>query len=375
MDFVIGLPKSKNNYDALIVIVEKFTKAVKLIPGTTKYTAIDWAKAYFRHVYPSWGLPQVIISDRDAKFTSDFWSYLFRRASVRLGITAAYHPAADGQTERINAIIETMLRCLLFQLPDDTIWDELLPDVEHFLFTSKSETTGKTPFELLYGVEARSEFIPQGDFRFDSADDFIKERERIRAEAADATQYAQSRMAFYFDQKHKPVEMKNKVYIRLTRKPGHNGYKADGSTVFSPLKIGPFPIKRRIGNLAYELELPPDLSIHPVISVIHLEQAPEDEWDRPVTTTIPEEVHQIRLPFEIDQVIDKKPRPIQQGSKRKIWYYLVKYKTTNQTTWQPAAIVSTQCPALVAEFEDKTSPPTQRTTPQRPDDQSNQDQP
>ena len=67
-----------------------------------------------------------------------------------------------------------MLRCMLYQLPDDTIWDELLPDVEHFLITSKSETTGKSPFELVYGVEARSELIPQGEFRYDSADDFIK---------------------------------------------------------------------------------------------------------------------------------------------------------------------------------------------------------
>lgn len=64
---------------------------------------------------------------------------------------------------------------MLYQLPDDTIWDELLPDVEHFLITSKRETTGKPPFEyyIVYGVEARSELILQGEFRYDSADDFI----------------------------------------------------------------------------------------------------------------------------------------------------------------------------------------------------------
>jgi hypothetical protein len=78
-------------------------------------------------------------------------------------------------------------------------------------------------------------------------------------------------MAFYFDRKHKPIELKNYVYIRLTRKLGHIGYLLEGSTCLSLVKMGPFRIIRRVGNLIYELDLPSNLHIHLVISVVHLE--------------------------------------------------------------------------------------------------------
>ena len=97
----------------MMVIVDKFSKAVRIAPGKSTYTAIDWAKLFFADTIKEWGFPQVLISDRDAKFTSEFWTWVFKRAKVKLGITAAYHPSAAGQTERFNTAIETMLRCLL----------------------------------------------------------------------------------------------------------------------------------------------------------------------------------------------------------------------------------------------------------------------
>jgi hypothetical protein len=68
-------------------------------------------------------------------------------------------------------------------------------------------------------------------------------------------------MAFYFDKKRKIVELKNKVYIHLTRKSGHNGYKMEGSTVFLLVKMGPFPIKKD-----EQAKPPPELRLHPIIT-------------------------------------------------------------------------------------------------------------
>jgi hypothetical protein len=99
IDFITSLPKSAKDYDATLVVVDEFTKAVELLHSKTVYTAIDWAKRFFKRVFSSLGLPQAIISDRDSKFTSELWVYLFKRASVRLGITKVFHPAADGQSE------------------------------------------------------------------------------------------------------------------------------------------------------------------------------------------------------------------------------------------------------------------------------------
>ena len=52
MDAVTGLPCSKNDSDAILVEVDKFTKAVRLLPGKTVYTAVDWAKHFFQTVWP-----------------------------------------------------------------------------------------------------------------------------------------------------------------------------------------------------------------------------------------------------------------------------------------------------------------------------------
>ncbi|EED12068.1 hypothetical protein TSTA_001390 [Talaromyces stipitatus ATCC 10500] len=106
----------------------------------------------------------------------------------------------------------------------------------------------------------------------------------------------------------------------------------EGASCLSPMKMGPFPIKRRVGNLAYKIDLPLGLHIHPIISVIHLEQAPKDEWERSIITTILQDVHQIRLPFKVKEILDKKVMPIQSGSKRKIWFYLIKYKDVRNTS-------------------------------------------
>lgn len=75
----------------------------------------EWADRAFDIVFSTWGLPQSIISDQDPKFTSEFWQAIFRRANTRLGITSAYHPNADGQSEKSNDTVKITLRCLLTQ--------------------------------------------------------------------------------------------------------------------------------------------------------------------------------------------------------------------------------------------------------------------
>src|SRR5437764_6159232 len=82
-------------------------------------------------VYSKFGLPGAIISDRDPKFTSQFWKDLFKRTGVRLALTAAYHPSADGQSERTNQTVETALRCLIADSANErpiSEWDEELPE-------------------------------------------------------------------------------------------------------------------------------------------------------------------------------------------------------------------------------------------------------
>ena len=149
----MALPVSNTGNDALLTVTDKFSKYIKLIPGKTTFTAKDWATKYFTYIFKNWGSPQTVISDHDPKFTGDFWQEVFRTAKVHLALTTAYHPQADGQSERTNQTVETALRCLLVSQPGSWNWEELLPEVEYALNTSTNTTTNETPFKLLYGIE------------------------------------------------------------------------------------------------------------------------------------------------------------------------------------------------------------------------------
>ena len=128
---------------------------------------------------------------------------------MRLALTTAYYPAANGQSERINQSVETALRYLITDATNDravTDWDELLPDVEFALNTSISATTGQSPFFLLYGIHPRSPtpMLVSTDTP-DDAEQFSQDRQSIRQEAADAIKLAQARIAKYYDKKYTPM--------------------------------------------------------------------------------------------------------------------------------------------------------------------------
>jgi hypothetical protein len=109
LDYVTALPTTKDGNDALLVVVDRLTKRVRLIPTTTKVTAKGTADLIFAHVFALFGLPKVITSDRDARFTSDVWTQLFARLGTKLQFTTAYHPRGrpDRARQQDNASTPT----------------------------------------------------------------------------------------------------------------------------------------------------------------------------------------------------------------------------------------------------------------------------
>ena len=99
MDFITQLPITKDGFDAIVVFVDTFSKMVHFVPTRTTATAPDTARIFFDHVFKLHGLPQSIISDQDAKFTSCFWKSLFNTLGTKLAMSTAFHPQTDGQTE------------------------------------------------------------------------------------------------------------------------------------------------------------------------------------------------------------------------------------------------------------------------------------
>jgi len=278
MDWIVALPEVPE--DALLTTTCKATKRVALTPGFTTWTAQEWAAAWLTTLeIRDWSYPLQIISDRDPKFTSDFFTAMAKALHIKMCTTTAYHPQADGQSERTNQTVEIALRYNVTSHPDGK-WTDCLPHLQATLNNSRNQTTGYTPNELLRGFNSNLdslhalEDLPPADYE--------KLRGRLRAEAQDAVAWANAGMKARYDSKHKPLSFKegDQVMLRL-----HHGYKILGheNRKLSHQREGPFRVKRKAGNLAYELELPPNYKIHPVVSVLQLEKLPQepDPFERP----------------------------------------------------------------------------------------------
>lgn len=127
LDFIEGLPKS-GKFDTILVVIDKFTKFAKFVPLSHPFSALTVAQAFLTNVYEVFGMPKVIISDRDRIFTSTLWQELFKLSDVKLNMSSSYHPKTDGQTERLNQCVEAYLRCAVHACP--TKWSQWLPQAQ-----------------------------------------------------------------------------------------------------------------------------------------------------------------------------------------------------------------------------------------------------
>ena len=96
MDFVMGLPKTKQGFDSVFFIVEKFSKMAHFVPWKSTYDASHIAHIFFKELVIIHGLPQIIVSNRDVKFQGHFWRTLFKKLGTNLTYSLAYHPQKDG---------------------------------------------------------------------------------------------------------------------------------------------------------------------------------------------------------------------------------------------------------------------------------------
>jgi ribonuclease HI len=125
MDLITGLPRTKSGYDSIWVVVDRLTKVAHFIPVKTTYTSAKLADIYMKRIVCLHGVPKSIVSDRGTQFTSHFWKQLHESLGMRLEFSTAFHPQTDGQTERVNQILEDMLRACA--LDYGTSWDDNFP--------------------------------------------------------------------------------------------------------------------------------------------------------------------------------------------------------------------------------------------------------
>ena len=149
MDFVVGLPTTLQRHDCIMVVVDKLTKSAHFIPIKSTFDAPAVVRVFLREVIRLHGVPRKIISDRDPWFSSRFWRSLQQSLGTQLSFSTSYHPETDGQTERVNQVMEDMLR--MYVMDQQTQWEKYLPLVEFAYNNSYDSSIGATPYEILYG--------------------------------------------------------------------------------------------------------------------------------------------------------------------------------------------------------------------------------
>jgi hypothetical protein len=154
IEFIVVLPRTRSGYDSIWVIMDQLTKVAHVIPVKITYSGPQLAELYMSRIVCLHGVPKKIVFDRGTQFTSKFWERLHETLDTQLRFSSAYHPQTDGQTERVNQILEDMLRACALQYGRS--WDKSLPYAKFSYNNSHQESLKMSPVEMLYGRRCRT---------------------------------------------------------------------------------------------------------------------------------------------------------------------------------------------------------------------------
>ena len=150
MNLITGFPSS-DGYDAILTIVDHgCSRAAIFLPCRTTISGPQIAQKYFQHVYPWFGIPDKVISDRDPRFTSYFGRGLAKELGITQNISTAFHPQTDGLTERTNQWLEQYLRLVTAHQED---WSKWLPLATAVHNNSLNAMLKATPHQLIMGID------------------------------------------------------------------------------------------------------------------------------------------------------------------------------------------------------------------------------
>ena len=244
------LPRS-NGMDAIVVIMDQFTKIIRLKATTTSILSEGITKIYRDEIWKIHGVPKMILNNRGLQFASKFMEDFTKVLGTKRKLSTVYHSQTDGQTERINQEIGTFLQHYVNYKQDD--WTEWLAMAEFAYNDKKHATTGKTPFELNFGRHPwKGDLIVQT--KIPRVEEFMKNIQKSWKHAAQAMEEAQKNMKRQFNKKRRnPQDLKVGNHVWLENK---NIQSNRPSKKLDNKRYGPFRISKDIGSEAFQLELP-----------------------------------------------------------------------------------------------------------------------
>lgn len=352
VDFVTALPVTPDGFDAVMVVVDYLTKMVRLVPMHKTDDAEHVARMFVDRIFSMHGVPRKLISDRDSKFTSKFWAEFSKRVNMHPAMSSAFHPQSDGNTERVNRLMQDVLRHYVSPYQDD--WDKYLGLVEFAINSAYHESIKSSPFVLSYGRNPKTpvdmmlsldttkqyKALPQ-------ADKFVTSMQAALERAKFCLQAAQCRQKAYADPKRgdTPVYKKGDlVALKTTNlkfRSGHNKLQ--------PKYVGPFKVVDRINEVAYKLALPDSMSqLHDVFHTSLLKRYTPS--DRQTYLPPPPMLVEGELEYEVQAVLQHADSKRGKRLKR---FYLVRWKGCGleHDSWEPAENLR-NAPELLKDYLD-----------------------
>lgn len=311
MDFIGPFPRS-GEHDYLWVVLCRLTSLVHLVPISTTTTANQLAWLYVKEIVKLHGIADSIVSDRDTKFTSRFWTEVHRLLGTRLLMSTAFHPQTDGATERANRSIGQILRAAV--APDQRDWVDRLPMVEFAINSSISSSTGFAPFELTYGILPRMVTGLETGTVAPGVEKFAKLALENLSHAHDAIIESRVSQTYHANKArrdehevggiHHPMKVGDLVYLSTKNLSIPKGRARKLVHKF----IGPYRVTAcRADKSVYTLDLPEDLKrrgIHPTFHVSLLRRhEPNDDSMFPHRET--RVLYDIGVPENTEWLVDE----------------------------------------------------------------------
>jgi hypothetical protein len=241
MDFIFGLPRTQSSYDSIWVIVDQLTKVAHFIHVKTTYSGPQLAELYMLRIICLHEVPKKIVSNRGTQFTSMFWERLHEILDTQLHFSSSYHPQTDGQTKRVNQILEDMLRACALQYGRSQ--DKGLPYAKFSYNNSYQESLKMTPFEMLYSHRCRTLLFwcEAGERKVFGPDILQEAKKQVRMDRENL-RVAQSRQKSYANHRRRELsfEVGDFVYLKVPPMRGLYHFRVRGK--LTSRFIGPFKI-------------------------------------------------------------------------------------------------------------------------------------
>ena len=336
MDFIVQLPRTRNGFDAILVVVDRCTKMCHFIPTKTTIDAEGTARLFVDNIFRLHGMPDSIVSDRDPRFTGKFMRTLCETLGIKQRMSTAFHPQTDGQTERMNKVLEDMLRH--FVGPDQDDWDIFLSQCEFAVNNSCHEGMKTTPFMLNCGFHPKVALVSHSrglDIAGNpTAERMNKDMQQALNNARDCLRQAQDRYKAYADKRRREVEFEIGDKVLLSTK--NIKFRGKSVSKLMPKYMGPYEIIKRVGKVAYTLKLPASSKIFPTFHVALLKPYHSD----------PSRGQQEPDPFDLDtddvfkveKILDHQDKKVPGKAKNRTRrFFLIRWEgyPPSEDTWEP----------------------------------------